>query len=189
EEDLVNHHQRLNEAYAEYLQQLKDKGSLEVVEKLLFGNLPLFHKIEGKDWEELGVSHHFSLGLRTKERGVQAVGLGVILEHLLTLYNVRVKYNCCVEDIQLLSKGGFAVKSDNHSPVYARYIINAAWDNNSYLEWLIKKQSPPNTSPVQHPPPQFFKIELIIGWRELHPYKKDLKYLNSFLSSYLLAPL
>ncbi|WP_165380359.1 FAD-dependent oxidoreductase [Candidatus Finniella inopinata] len=140
EAELLNHYEQLNQIYGRYVEQLKAKDSSKDAEKLLFGTLPLFHKLEGAEWEKLGVKHHFASGLRTKERGLQAVGLGAILEYLLDRHKIKVHYGCGVDDVQVLPEGGFAVKSPNHSPIYARYLINAAWENNSYLEWLIKRQ-------------------------------------------------
>ncbi len=146
EKDLIAHHAFLNERYQQYLSQFEDPVNAQ---ELLFGASPIFHELTEEELRNMSLDHHFAAGIRTTEHGFQPVGMGVVLEHLLRLHNVEVITGYEVGNIKPLLRGGFEINGRSQQPIYARYLINAAWHNNSHLAWLLKRSvpSPPLTVP------------------------------------------
>ncbi len=145
EKDLMAHHAFLNERYQQYLSQFEDPVNAQ---ELLFGASPIFHELTEEELRNMSLDHHFGAGIRTTERGFQPVGMGVVLEHLLRLHNVEVITGYEVGNIKPLLRGGFEINGRSQQPIYARYLINAAWHNNSHLAWLLKRSVPSPTLTV-----------------------------------------
>lgn len=140
EEELIAHYTFLNDHYKAYIRQLVtsrkyDKASAE---KLLFGPTPLFHKLKPEELRALHLDHHFAAGISTTERGFQPVGMGVLLEYLLHRHNIEVITDYEVTGIEPLQNEGLRIKGRGRPSIETRYLINAAWHNNSHLAWLLK---------------------------------------------------
>ncbi len=140
EEELIAHYTFLNGHYKAYLSQLVSSGKHDRMgaEKLLFGPPPLFHNLESEELRALHLDHHFAAGISTTERGFQPVGMGVLLEYLLHRYNIEVITDYEVTGIEPLAKEGLRIKGRGRQSIETRYLINAAWHNNSHLAWLLK---------------------------------------------------
>jgi hypothetical protein len=142
-EVLVQHNERLKAQYAKYLEQIKEKYG-DRSESLLFGPSATFFE----QLEELP-SDHFGFGLRTKEKGLQPIGFGVVLENLLeklsrTQPNLHIHRATEVRNIQQIPGGGFEVITSSSRPLYTRYLVNASWHNIPTLNRLMSKTSRPH---------------------------------------------
>ncbi len=134
---LTRHNEVLKERYRRYLEQIRGVYR-ERAEELLFGPVDAFYV----PLAEL-VSEHFGFGIRTNERGLQPVGLGVVLGRLLervarTSRNLHVHLATEVRNIRQMPGGGFELTVSSSRPFYTRYLVNAAWHNISTLNRLAK---------------------------------------------------
>jgi len=153
EETLMAHSKILDGVYKECIDQLVKTGKYDetTAANLLFGPAPLFEKITEEELRSLGLSDHFATGIHTAERGLQPVGWGIVLEDLLNRHkNIHVVTGYSVTGIGLLPQGGFRVEGRDDQPRFdARYLINAAWDNNSKLKRMLGVSSPPSPGNIK----------------------------------------
>jgi hypothetical protein len=137
---LIGHNEILKKRYAQYLDQIRGKYGAQT-ENLLFGPLDSFFETLLPPL----ISDHFGFGIKTKEKGLQPIGLGVILENLLerisqTQQNLRIHRAIEVKSIKQIAGGrGFEIITSSQKPLYSRYLVNATWHNIPPLNRLMKR--------------------------------------------------
>ena len=134
-QDLENHNKLLRECYRSYLKQVSVLNSDP--ESLLFGPSSEFYKILS---EEL-IPEHFGFGIRTKERGLQPIALGVVLEDLLKKQpNIHVHRATPVKFARKVEGRGFELTTASGQSFYSRYLVNATWHNISLFNHMLTRR-------------------------------------------------
>ena len=92
---------------------------------------------------------HFAGGIKTKERGLQPIALGKILENLLEENNVQVHLGCTVTKAKYdEEKTGYLLsyKGQHSQKLFANYVVSAAWHRNNYLATKVDSGHASDTS-------------------------------------------
>jgi glycine/D-amino acid oxidase-like deaminating enzyme len=147
-EKIRTQYKKLQSSYKKKFDQLKElwQTSDEETGNRLFGDPSLFVEDAGIDPECI----HFAGGIKTKERGLQPISLGVMLEELLEQHGVILHLGCTVTKASYSDENeGYNLfyKSQHSQNLFANYVVSAAWHRNNYLATKIgASSSPPDTS-------------------------------------------
>ena len=141
-ERLWEHNVMLQAAYARYLEQVR--GRYNTAENLLFGPADtLFEALE-----EDQIPEYFGYGIRTKERGIQPVALGTVLEGLLARFaNIHVHCATEIKAVERLAGGGFGLRTGSGKSFYSKYLVNATWHNIHTFNHLLQAPGVPQVGP------------------------------------------
>ncbi|MBY0461690.1 MAG: FAD-dependent oxidoreductase [Alphaproteobacteria bacterium] len=161
-EELRKHYSHLNDTYQLIFDELSSQLGKNETSHLLFGYpRDFFEFLESSSAiEDERLRSHFAGGVRSNERGLQPIALGVLLERLLEKYNVHVHLGRTVTRAEHLSSGGYKLFSSLQDNTDERefdvdYVVNAAWYEIPYLNNQVSKSFNPPV-PISNRPTKVY---------------------------------
>lgn len=149
-EELKKHYSHLNDTYQVIFDELTSQlGENETAHRLFGYPRDFFEFLESPSAiEDERLRSHFVGGIRSNERGLQPIALGVLLERLLEKYNVHVHLGRTVTKAEHLSSGRYKLFSSLQDNTDERefdvdYVVNAAWHEIPYLNNQVSKSFNP----------------------------------------------
>jgi hypothetical protein len=129
---LRTHYEKLRPFYKQAFDVLT-KNNSEIASQLFGPPTDLFESLESVDPQ---LQSHFAEGVKTTERGLQPIALGVILEILLSQNHVTLHLASAISRTEPNVQGyklHYTTPSRDSKTLFVDYVISAAWHENLYL--------------------------------------------------------
>jgi hypothetical protein len=140
-EQLRDHYIKIHAVYSDVYTQLERGWGAETSTRLFGTPNEFFSFLDSPEKiEDERLRQHFIGGIKTSERGLQPIALGVILERLLAAKNIYLHLGHVVVGAESVAGEGYKLRhhlttSGEEKDFFARYVVSAAWDENPYLTY------------------------------------------------------